>query len=424
MKTLKFLSVPLLMTSLLSCQRSDSDFVVSGLDSVSKEVRPEQAIQTLPLTKAEELISVDVNSNAAMLLENRAVEAKESFVFSPASLQYLVGMACLYAEPSVAQDIICQYFGKGTTVEQVADFNNKLIENLPALDLESMISLANMGISDRAVSFPNGDLLRLNSNYMAPMAKADLQSNCSEVLSRLNGWAREHTNGLIENVISDAAILYDSELVFANALFFESAWATPFECQMKRKFQTFKGGNAEMYFFEGLQKVRYCETDNFDIIGIPVGPLKKFDFLIILPKNPTLSGDDFKGVSSAIDFFRKTAKEEDVNVVVPVININNMIEMGSSLSSIGIDLINRPVVKCIRNDEHMIGIRALVQSVDLKMDLEGIRAAASAVAVLGEPISSEDNIQKRNFVANHPFCFCLMEQQSGIILFAGDFTGR
>ena len=176
-------------------------------------------------TKAAEYIQKG-NDFSINFLEKTNQMEEGSYVISPLSLQFLLGMILDGAKGRTA-DEICETlgYGKGET-DLINEYCKSLLTQLPKLDNKTTLKIANAILVDKS-----GDLLGSYKNTVANYYEAYVESvdfsNATSALRKINGWCSLNTNGLIPSILDKLPA--DTYAVLMNALYFKGKWEKKFD---------------------------------------------------------------------------------------------------------------------------------------------------------------------------------------------------
>jgi serpin B len=273
----------------------------------------------------------------------------------------------------------------------------------------------------------------------------------------INDWVKKSTNNLINSIISSSDIDADTVLVVANAVYLKGLWRNPFNWAYTScsKFHLLDGGCVKAGFMRtGPQSQFISCVDGFKVLKLRyrgpwktkadaahTAPLKrrrgrgaaaavdaddtKFSMFFFLP-------DEQRGIANMVDMITAApsylqsilpqTKVENVQVTLPKFEISFDWDLGNDLQRLGLSLPFSRDVGDLRGmfpnadmGQPMFVTKA-IQKVVIKVDEEGTEAAATTAWTVSGGGLPPDMVP---FVADHPFSFLIMEERSGVIVFAG-----
>ncbi|WVZ50907.1 hypothetical protein U9M48_002113, partial [Paspalum notatum var. saurae] len=298
----------------------------------------------------------------------------------------------------------------------------------------------------------------------------------------INEWVKKATDNLIGSIISVDDINGDVDLVLANAVYFKGAWHDPFRTSTTRRgaFHRLDGAVAEPEFMTGSKWLDIACMDEFKVLKLPYKPgvapyahawaylrmshlklkrkrkrrrglgaaskskaapspeavdeVTRYSMFVFLP-------DARDGLSAMVDVVTALPaflygvlgtemKTRLVDITLPKFEISfrwgdlkrDLGRLGLSLpfSREAADL--RGMMREVEEEEDDDSARRptflskVAHMAVVKVDEAGTEAAAVTAAQLYGAAPPTDAVE---FVADHPFTFFIMEELSGVIVFAG-----
>ncbi|OAP10574.1 hypothetical protein AXX17_AT2G32140 [Arabidopsis thaliana] len=261
------------------------------------------------------------------------------------------------------------------------------------------------------------DLL-LNS-YKAAFNQVDFRTKADEVNKEVNSWVEEQTNGLITDLLPPNSASSWTDLIFANALFFNGRWDSQFNPSLTKEsdFHLLDGTKVRVPFMTGAHEDSLDVYEGFKVLNLPYREGREdsrgFSMQIYLPDEKdglpavshlVLTPAMLERLASTRGFLN--GKEDipshwaDVGELkIPRFKFDFGFEASEALKGLGLEVPSTIIHKsCIEVDE------------------VGSKAAAAAVIFVGCCGPAE---KRYDFVADHPFLFLVKEYRSGLILFLG-----
>ena len=215
----------ILSCGLVSCSSSDEEVDLGEAKQVVNMLSEAQPIQ---LTKEQQTFANDNNSFTLNFLKtvNSVDKTGKSFIYSPLSITYVLGMVNDAAIGKTEQELerILGFHEGG--IQAVNEYCKKLIDGLPKVDEKLTLNIAN-------ALFVNQNMATLKAQYQKDMlqyydAKAEnLDFSSPTTLGTINGWAKDHTNGMIPTILDQVDPSTVTYLL--NAIYFKADWASKFD---------------------------------------------------------------------------------------------------------------------------------------------------------------------------------------------------
>jgi serpin B len=414
----------ILSGGLLSCASSD-DIDLGEAKQVVYMLSESEPIQ---LTQEQQVFANDNNGFTLNFLKtvNEADKSGKSFIYSPLSITYVLGMVNDAAIGQTEQELeqVLGFHQGG--IQAVNDYCKKLIDGLPKVDNKVTLNIAN-------ALFVNKNRATLKAQYQQDMkqyydAQAEnLDFNSPSTLSTINGWCNDHTNGMIPNILDEidpATVTY-----LLNAIYFKADWASKFD-QKNTKEETFttENGKTKLPLMHQKVLINYLKNDTYSAIEMPYGN-GFWKMTVMLP-------EEGKTTDDIINYLAKIGLSEysyphEVDLKLPrfeTASDTNTLDIGliGLLQKMGINLVFDSYFAEIPNmcEKGGVYISMMRQKAKIKVNEEGSEAAAVTIAGTKYTSSIEPvEYPKATFHANRPFVYVIREASSGVILFVGKFTG-
>lgn len=399
--------------------------------------QPKEQITKVSLTR-EEAAMVGYGNELTFKMLPLLREGNKSFIFSPLSIQYALGMTANGASGETLAQMLgtLGFWDKNqelasSDIHAMNSLCNKLLNELPAVDLDVKIQLADaILVNDLYPLHPDFKQL-VESTYYAAVENMSFDDP-TYVAARINEWASRNTNGLINKML-EASDIDPSALAFLmNALYFKAPWVSKSSDPLFMKEST---RDQEFYLEDGSVKAvptmhtyrnfRYADLDSFRVLEIPYAS-GKFAMYILLPGNNTFGNLlkdfpnlDWKAILSKQDY-------RTVNLSLPRFETSSSYRLNDSLQKLGMTQAFTGAAQFDR----MFADPAVQACIDMVIQKARISVTewgteAAAVTVVGMKESSAFNPEPPvDFICDHPFVYLIAEKTSGTILFAGAYLGN
>jgi len=426
-KTLLWLAAVVLGGTLLSCSSSKDEEMGSEKLLVTMLSEP----QPIQLTAAQKVFVNDNNSFTLNFLKtvNEADHSGKSFVYSPLSITYVLGMVNDASTGMTEQELEQTLGFHEGGIQAVNDYCKKLIEGLPLVDKDVQLNIAN-------ALFVNKNKVRLKPQYQADMeqyydAKAEALEFNSQALGKINDWCSDKTNGMIDKIldrIDPRVVTY-----LLNAIYFKADWTSKFDPD-NTKTETFttENGSTQLPLMQQDVLISYAKTDTYAAIKLPYSN-GYWDMTVMLPEEGKTIDDVISQLTTEV-MAGSTTKPQfmayEVDLKLPrfeTYSDTDDLQAGliGLLQKMGIRQAFEPNHAEIPNmcENTNVYIAMMRQKAAIKVNEEG--AEAAAVTVAGGYATSVGPVTypKATFHANRPFVYVIREASSNVILFVGRFTG-
>lgn len=347
---------------------------------------------------------------------------KQNIVYSPYSAFVCVAMSTSLFTDETRNEII--------TSLQIQNQDNDV--NLLFKKLKELISSEN---SNKAVSISNNiwanqrfefkpSTFEPNQKILGiPIEKVGFPQPACE---KINSEVYKSTKGKISNLISPSDLSEDSAIVLTNAIYFKSDWEKKFSISPDSKIQKIQnftlvdGTKIHINMLESKDRnLPYAEDDKFQIVSIPYTG-KKYDFVIILPKNQSHEGyNDLKNLTyqRLNDELISKLRVQKVNVRLPKFSFETKSQLKGIFQELGMKKAFQGDAQCT-DPVVKYFVDSIFQKAKIILDENGTEAAA-ATAMVVNCLSLDMGPPTPSINANHPFAYLLRNSKSGAILFEG-----
>ena len=349
---------------------------------------------------------------------------KNDWFVSPVSLQFLLGLVLDGADGETA-DEICRTLGYSAGETEAVDaYCRKMLSELPHLDKQTKLKLANAIFFNDKMEINVPYRKRVEKAYDAEVKSLDFNQKMA-TLKVINGWCNKQTNGLIPSVLED--VEPDMFAYLLNALYFKGTWMYPFNKKytQERTFTLESGQKKEIPMMEKERKFAYNEDEICQRVSLPYGN-GAYSMTILLPKK----GHTVSDVIASIDGERwKELRTQMyystlINVWLPPFESKYHIKLNDILMDMGMPRAFGPAAQFKPMSKDALWLSFVQQDAVIKVDEEGTEAAAITSAGMLGATAVPTPPKVINFHCDHPFLYLITENSTGTILFAGKFTGK
>ena len=433
-----------LSSAMTSCYSSEE---ISGdPDEPKRVVYMLEDPQPIQLTEAQRVFANDNNQFTLNFLKtvNDVDKSGKSFIFSPLSITYVLGMVNDAATGETEKELEQTLGFHEGGIKAVNEYCKKLIDGLPKVDERVKLNIANAIFLNKNYTLKSQFGQDMQTYYDAKAEALDFSS--PQTLSLINSWCSDKTNGMIPTILDEVNPNMMSYLL--NAIYFKADWASKFDQNNTRE-ETFakENGSTELPMMHQNVLIQYLNNDIFSAVKIPYGS-GLWNMMVLLPEEGKTTDDvinhfatcGLSGVEGLICQITEdniaTMKKNyfspyEVDLKLPRFETSSDtdklgIEGGlvGLMKNMGINLAFDSYFAEIPNMcEVPVYIAMMRQKAKIKVNEEGSEAAAVTVAGMIENSAMPMEYPKATFHANRPFVYVIQEASSGVILFVGKFTG-
>ena len=376
----------------------------------------------IELTDEEEQL-VEKNNDFAFRLLRRA-RTNESLILSPLSITYALGMLNNGADGQTRQEI-SQVLGFDD-VEAQNRFCQKMTNELKKagnMDSSTKALISNTIFVNKGQGWQlQKDFTQAVGNYyyVQPQERDFADGKTCGVI---NQWAKDHTEGVIREVISEQAFKPNAVSYLLNAIYFKGMWSNPFETDMTKEERFANGSNVPM--MHKRESMMYEENDLYQTVRMPYGN-GTYNLQVLLPRE----GRTLDKLAQSLDgknWKMNSGNYSDMDLKLPRFETSTDQNLVEVMKDLGMPSAFSPAAAdfphfCTSdgNPNSNICIDQMKQVAKIKLDEKGTEAAAVTIIETlptGLPVYTA-------FHANRPFLYIISEQSTGIILFIGQYMGE
>lgn len=216
------------------------------------------------------------------LFQNLAKQHEnQNFLVSPLAVELTLGFLVLGSSGPTAEEIKSALRVPGNTNEMILKYA-QIMANLAGFDQSLTLNVANhIYANDRLklAGDSNNETLKM---LKTEVDEIDMQ-NPAQVASSINQWVKNHTSGMVKDIVSPKQLSRDNSLLAVNGIYFKALWNHPFETK-KGKFRLTpkKSKPIQMFHINGIFKAGYFPTLRAKVIEVPYSK-SNLSMLIFLP---------------------------------------------------------------------------------------------------------------------------------------------
>jgi serpin B len=366
-------------------------------------------------------------ANAAFALELYQVLRKdhENLFYSPYSISVALALAYAGARGETAQQM-ADAMHYTLSQERLHAAFNALDQALASRGEGAMgkdgqafqLHVANAIWGQQDYSFLDAYLDVLALNYGAGLRLVDFVKAPEEARVTINDWVSEQTENKIDDLIPAGAIDALTRLVLTNAIYFNAAWAKPFDEKQTEdgSFRLLDGSQVTVPMMKQVESLGYAMGKGYQAVELPYDG-NELSMVILVPDE-----GQFGAFEDALDAGRLEAIVQDLRYVqvalsMPKFEIESSLSLADALTAMGMpDAFSGNADFSGMTGNHDLTISDVVHKAFVSVDESGTEAAAATAVIMkltampAEPLT---------VTIDRPFIFAIRDIQTGSLLFVG-----
>ena len=283
--------------------------------------------------------------------------------------------------------------------------------------------------SEDGVVLKSANSLWTNVSYPVKQSYADLLSKQYGAVSQsldfslasskeaINKWAREHTEGKIDNVVNELSP--QMVAILANALYFKGSWHRPFDVHRTAE-RTFHGtrGDRAVDFMSAEEFYEYAEYYGNQMVRIPyIGG--RYAMTIFLPSEDMgLSGVESYMDEAVFDQAMEKLSYQKIKLSLPKFRVEGDFSLIQTLQRMGVHEAFGSGAELSGIADGPLTVSEVNQKTYVSVDEAGSEAAA--VTTIGVRLTAiRPSEELPVMTVDRPFYYMISDTETGIVFFIG-----
>lgn len=347
----------------------------------------------------------------------------EDYIISPLSMQFLLGMILNGAQGETL-DEICKVLGYGAgEVEAVNEYVSSMLKQLPKMDRQTTLTIANAIFVDDGWPLKQTYVNAVEKNYNAKITNLNFIDG-DRALKTINGWCSDNTNGMIPKVLDQ--VDPDMLAYLLNAMYFKSQWTGKFPKSntAEEDFTCETGAKVKVKMMKQEKSQPYFENDIFQAVRMAYGN-GVFNMTFLLPQK----GHTVADITAALkklgwNAVLRSMETRTVDLWIPRFETRFGMKLNDILSAMGMPRsFDASLAQFKAMSEYALYLDFVRQDAAIKVDEDGTEAAVVSSAGMKKEMEAAP-LEPAVFHADHPFIYLITESSTGVILFAGRYSGK
>lgn len=382
----------------------------------------EQRIQSPDVPSEDLQALVTGNTTFALDLHHQLESEPGNLFYSPHSISMALAMTWAGARGQTEADM-ASVLGFTLTQDKTHAAFNALDQALASRGQGAdgadgkgfRLNVANAMWAQIGFPFEAKFLDTLALNYGAGVHIADFEGQTTQAIDLINGWVADKTEDRIQKLVSPQTVTKDTRFVLTNAIYFNAAWAEPFDDANTQDgdFTLLDGTAVKVPMMAGYQETGYLDGDGYQAVRLPYDG-HELSMILVLPDPGTFADFEASLDAAALDEIFGSLGSYGVSITMPKFEFDSEFNLSKALKTMGMTSAFEGADFSGMSTE-ALEVTDVVHKSFVSVNEKGTEAAA-ATAVIGGTTSAPE---PASITLDHPFLFFIRDNPTGAILFVG-----
>ncbi len=258
----------------------------------------------------------------------------------------------------------------------------------------------------------------LAANYDAGLTPLDFAADPEAARLTINDWASDQTEGRIQDLVPPGAIDTLTRLVLTNAIYFNAAWALPFEPDLTQDgpFHLLDGSQITVPLMRQTEGFPYAAGEGYQAVELYYDG-SEISMVILLPAE-----GEFQAFEEALDAAQVQAILDglgysQVALALPRFEFEADFTLRDTFAAMGMpDAFSDAADFSGMTGNRDLSISEVIHKAFVSVDEAGTEAAAATAVLILGAAAPEEPVE---FTVDRPFLFLIRDLGTGTILFIG-----
>jgi serpin B len=280
------------------------------------------------------------------------------------------------------------------------------------------LNIVNATWAQEGYPFLSEYLDMLAENYGAGLRTLDLSKDPEAARATINDWVSEQTEKRIEHLIPQGVINPTTRLVLTNAIYFNAAWANPFDPQRTTDgpFHLLDGSEIIVPLMQQKASFGYTESEGLQIVELPYDG-HELSMVILLPAEGALESLEQELDANRINAVLNELGYQEVVLTMPKFKVESDFGLAKTLQTMGMTdaFASNADLSGIDGSKDLF-IQDVVHKAFVDVDEAGTEAAAATAVMIALKAMPQQPV---TMTIDRPFVFFIRDIQTGTVLFVG-----
>ncbi|MBN1139174.1 MAG: serpin family protein [Anaerolineae bacterium] len=258
----------------------------------------------------------------------------------------------------------------------------------------------------------------LSQNYDAGLQFVDYVNAAEQARTTINDWVSQQTEGKIKDLIPAGVLDSLTRLVLTNAIYFNAAWAMPFDKGMTKDgaFTLLDGSQVQVPMMKQTGSLGYAKGQGYQAVELPYDG-QELSMVILLPAEGQFAAFEGSLDAAQVEAILQELAPGQVALTMPRFKFDSQFSLKDALSQMGMPLafsFDADFSGMTGDRELFIG--AVLHKAFVSVDEAGTEAAAATAVEMSLESAPETPAE---VTVDRPFLFLIRDRKTGTLLFLG-----
>lgn len=357
----------------------------------------------------------------------KALDKGDNAFFSPYSVSAALMLLLLGTDGDAKVELeTALKLQSGSDLKTHKGFND-LFKKLMSRSGEGiLISIANRIFSKEGVKLQTNYSHNALKFYESEVEPLDFATKAEESRQKINAWVEKQTKDRIKDLIPQGLIKSDTIMVLTNAIYFKGDWEIKFDENATNKQPFYIDGSNSVevdMMYNKTKKAMSGESDELSCKCLQL-PYKQeaLSMFIMLPNERTgLAALEEKLSTETLELAFGNVYKQETEIYLPKFKLEASYNLTQTLPKVGITKIfgtSADFSAMFEDGGGDVCVTDVVHKAFVEVNEEGTEAAAATAIMMTRMMV----LPAFEFVADHPFLFFIIDNDSKTIIFMGRYA--
>ena len=279
---------------------------------------------------------------------------------------------------------------------------------------------------DKTIKLKEDYVKKVSEEFNANIENVDFMNNPEQVRESINRWVEKNTEKKIKRLLPPGSISSSTKIVVGGTIYFKGEWGRKYP-EKNVKSELFHTPNKDKFvdMITDENKYPYYENELYKAVKIDYKG-EKLSMVFILPKGEKGNYKMKETIESLnAETFSTLLNDLSINTVelkFPKFKFDRGHDLINILKELGVKKAFTLSADFSKMSETPLYLNSAVHKAYIDVNEEGTEAAGATAYGFATTCYSCGSDEKKEFIADHPFLFFIVDNDNGVILFSGKVT--